>query len=168
MLFVVGGVRGHSEQTPLKTFVHLGDIGQIALPVAGGALALLSADDRSFSELISAIATTQLVVYGLKVTVKEKRPHGNSLNSFPSAHTSAAFSGASFIYKKYGPALGVPATCLASLVAVSRVVGGWHYTQDVVAGACLGILINQALVTGSFKNAEYSSDGNLLRLAIRY
>lgn len=92
-------------------------------------------------DLALAFARTELVTYGLKYSVNAERPNG-SPQSFPSGHTSAAFAGAEFIRKQYGPAWGVPAYLLAGFVGWSRVASNNHYPRDVIAGAAIGILSN--------------------------
>ena len=74
--------------------------------------------------------------------INKQRPEGrNEFNSFPSGHTSSAFSGASFIQRRYGWKYGGPAYLLATLVAVSRTEApdGYHDGWDVLAGAAIGI-----------------------------
>jgi membrane-associated phospholipid phosphatase len=69
-------------------------------------------------------------------------PHSSS---FPSGHASTAFAAATVV-ALLQPRLRVPALAVATLVAVSRVYLGVHFTSDVVAGAVLGALIGAAVV----------------------
>ena len=50
-------------------------------------------------------ATSQLIaasmVIPLKHITKEERPDGSNLQSFPSGHTTTAFSSAQFLYREY-------------------------------------------------------------------
>ena len=65
----------------------------------------------------------------MKRIIRKERPEGRNLfDAFPSGHTSAAFSGASFIQRRYGWKYGKYAYILAAVVGVSRVDGpdGWH------------------------------------------
>ncbi len=64
-----------------------------------------------------------------------RRPSGHS---FPSAHSSAAFSVAGVIYFM-APAFALPAIIIAILIAFSRVYLFVHYPSDVVAGCVMGI-----------------------------
>ncbi|MCD4808063.1 MAG: phosphatase PAP2 family protein [Methanococcoides sp.] len=60
--------------------------------------------------------------------------------SMPSAHSTAAFATAMFLYpvaKKYGILIWSGAIAMA----LSRVFAGVHYPSDVMAGAVLGIMI---------------------------
>lgn len=49
-----------------------------------------------------------------------------------------AFTGASFIHKRYGLKYAIPAYVAATYVGYSRVHVKAHYTKDVLAGAALG------------------------------
>ena len=60
--------------------------------------------------------------------------------SMPSAHSTAAFATAMFLYpvaKKYGLLIWSGAIAMA----LSRVFAGVHYPSDVIAGVVLGIMI---------------------------
>ena len=61
-----------------------------------------------------------MVMHSLKRITNKERPNGGDY-SFPSGHTSAAFTGAGFIEKRYGLKVGIPAYILASYVGWSRV-----------------------------------------------
>lgn len=84
--------------------------------------------------LVSTIAIT----WGLKLLIDKERPNGESLNSFPSGHTSVSFASAAFIQKRYGWKYGVPAYVLAGYVGFSRIEANKHDEWDVLAGAIIG------------------------------
>ena len=121
---------------------RVGDFFQIALPL--GALGLAKAyKDRDgkkqfWKSYLSSVGTTYL----LKVVVDKERPNGHCCESFPSGHTTAAFSGAMFIQKRYGSNYGFPSLLLASFVGYSRVYAKKHYWIDVICGATIGVLGN--------------------------
>lgn len=119
-----------------------GDVLQIALPLSAAAMTLIKKDYKGTKKLIFSYGTTLAVTHSLKTIVNKQRPEGrNAYNSFPSGHTSSAFSGASFIQRRYGWKYGAPAYVLATLVAVSRTESpdGYHDGWDVLAGAAIGI-----------------------------
>ena len=95
-------------------------------------------------DLALAIGRSVVVTEVLKFTFSETRPNGGD-RSFPSGHTSFAFTGAEFIRKEYGWWWGAPAYAVASYVGWSRVESREHYTHDVLAGALIGILANHDL-----------------------
>jgi hypothetical protein len=92
-------------------------------------------------DLYVAIGRSWAATAALKYSVDETRPDGGS-RSFPSGHTSLAFTGAEFIRKEYGWGWGAPAYLAAGFVGWSRVEAHRHYTRDVLAGAAIGILAN--------------------------
>ena len=116
-----------------------GDLLQFIIPATAGGLTLGYQDYQGTLQFGESFAVTEGVTYGLKYAVNERRPNGGS-HSFPSAHTSVAFSGAEFLRKRYGWEYGVPAYAAASFVAFSRVEANEHYPHDVLAGAAIGIL----------------------------
>ncbi len=80
----------------------------------------------------------------LKVSVNEERPNHSDHYSFPSGHTSAAFSSATSLAYAYGWKAGVPAFSMALLTGASRIADDMHWASDVVAGAFLGVIWGQA------------------------
>jgi membrane-associated phospholipid phosphatase len=102
-------------------------------------------------ELLISIGIGQLISEALKITINRERPadkypyeifassptHGGS---FPSGHTSLAFSTATTLaleYKKWY--IVVPAYLWAGTVAYSRMYLGKHYPSDVLGGIIIGI-----------------------------
>ena len=92
-------------------------------------------------DLLLAVGRTWAATAALKYSINETRPNGES-RSFPSGHTSIAFTGAEFIRKEYGWRWAAPAYVAAGFVGWSRVEAKKHYAHDVVAGAVLGVLAN--------------------------
>ena len=135
MLFCLfSGVDVHAAGT-IET---AGDVLVLALPTAAAGLTLGFRDGQGALELGESAALTLGVTYGLKYTIDEKRPNGDD-QSFPSAHASISFASAEFMRKRYGWDYGIPAYVAATFVAYSRVESKQHYTQDVIAGAAIGI-----------------------------
>ena len=107
------------------------------------------------SLLINSIVTDQL-----KTSFQRYRPDsgdpyntfdwrkGPKLNkSFPSAHTSNAFTTATVFATQYKTIKWVPpvAYTLASLVGLSRIYDNAHWASDVLAGAAVGFLSAKAM-----------------------
>jgi len=67
--------------------------------------------------------------------------------SMPSLHAADSFSAAVFLCLVRS-SLGIPALVLATLIALSRVVGGVHWPSDIVAGASFGTLVSAAVCHG--------------------
>lgn len=117
-----------------------GDDLRLLVPIAAAAGALAKNDMVGVSQLGITMLVTTVATEGLKLATQERRPNGECCASFPSGHTSAAFGGAAFIHNRYGFVYSVPFYLAASYVGYSRVYARSHYTQDVIAGAGVGIL----------------------------
>jgi membrane-associated phospholipid phosphatase len=81
----------------------------------------------------------------LKYSIHRTRPDGSNNLSFPSGHTSTAFSLATVANQHYGWKVGVPAYLLASGIGFSRIEKDKHYLSDVLAGAALGIIVGRTV-----------------------
>jgi len=118
----------------------LGDVLAVAIPLTGYGATLYNHDSQGQKEFYYAYGTDMLITNSLKYTVREKRPDSDNRDSFPSGHTSSAFTGATFIHKKYGLKYAILPYILASFTGYTRVDANRHYIHDVVAGALLGSL----------------------------
>lgn len=98
----------------------------------------------NYLEPIRFIAVSNAVNYGLtkiiKIGFNKKRPNGD-IYSFPSAHTSIAFTTATVFQKWYGYKMGIPAYAMAVVTALSRLNDNKHWPSDVAFGAALGIAV---------------------------
>ena len=124
----------------------------LSVPITVLTVGLLTHDKTTLHKglyIAESFAVSTLITYGLKYTINRNRPFmKNSLiipegagggPSFPSGHTSQAFSTATALtiaYPKWYVA--VPAFAWATTVGYSRIYLGMHYPTDVVAGAIVG------------------------------
>lgn len=151
-----------------------GDILQLALPVSAGLLSLIEKDYTGTKKLIISYGTAMLITHSLKYITRKARPEGRKrFDSFPSGHTSSAFSGASFLQRRYGWDYGIPAYILATLVGISRMEGpdGYHDIYDVLGGAAVGIT-STYLFTKPFEKPKFeiqlSSGRNYKIISLSY
>ena len=136
-----------------------GDIISVVLPLTAAGMTAYHGDQEGFIQFSKSFLTTLGTTYALNYSINTEGPSGES-HSFPSGHTSLAFSGASFLQRRYGWKYGIPAYAAASFVGWSRIESENHYLKDVLAGAALGIISTyiftiphqKRIVTTSFVN----------------
>ena len=102
---------------------------------------------HNFTDRVLILGMAELIQSSVVATIKkfsgETRPNGESNQSFPSGHTSNAFTGAEFMrleYKNVSPWYGVGGYLLAVITGFLRMYNNKHWLSDVVAGAGTGIL----------------------------
>lgn len=96
------------------------------------------------SDLLEAQAINGILTLALKATINRTRPNGGPY-SYPSGHTSTAFTTAGVVYTHLGKTWGIPAFFLAGYVGLSRLQEGKHYLSDVIAGGILGSYVSLKL-----------------------
>ncbi len=136
----------------------------IGLSASGVASTLARGDREGARQMGSAMVVTITLTVALKHALNEKRPNGKD-HSFPSGHSSIAFSVAEFMRARYGWAEGGFAYGAASFVACSRVLAKQHYVHDVVAGALLGAT-SAFLLTKPYKGWQASIHGDAHTLVV--
>ena len=117
-----------------------GDVLQLLIPATALGTTLAIDDDEGRNQFAKTFLATLGATYGLKLSIDKTRPDGTGSQSFPSGHTSAAFSGAAFIQQRYGWRYGLPAFSAAAFTGYSRVFADRHFVEDVIAGAAIGII----------------------------
>jgi len=148
----------HNSTTAMDTFFYwVTKGGEIYMGILTLILTIVFGSKRFVIVFILSILLSLIVSQGLKHKVfpLEDRPYSeykdlrdidglerHVKNSFPSGHTTAAFTFftllALSLRKRW---IQILAPISASLVGVSRVYLGQHYLNDIVAGAVLGIFI---------------------------
>jgi membrane-associated phospholipid phosphatase len=129
---------------------------------AGGALYIygLAAKDgearATGADVLTSMAIAGVIMVPLKYGLGRARPDDNlgstsfkpfsSRDSFPSGHTTFAFTAAAAITEHYSePWVQVTAYGLATLTGLSRMALNVHWASDVVAGALLGTTVGKAV-----------------------
>ena len=137
-LLMNGSIAYASDQD----IVDAGDALQYLLPASAYLGTTIARDKEGAIMYTKSLITQGVVVAAGKEIARKFRPSGTSTKSYPSGHTAAAFSGASFLYTRYGRAYGIPAYALAAFTGYSRVVADAHHVDDVLSGMSVGLFSN--------------------------
>lgn len=81
----------------------------------------------------------------LKTIIKKTRPDGLPY-SFPSGHTTIAFTNATVLYNEFkdsSPVLAYSGYAFATTTGAFRMINNKHWLSDVLAGAGIGILVTE-------------------------
>lgn len=138
---------------------HFDDYAQYAPVVAVYALNLCGVKGKNglgnrTAILVKSVLINRLLTGSVKEIANVTRPNGFN-HSFPSGHTSMAFSLAHFMHHEYGQRsvwFSIGAYACASAVGVLRISKNAHWVSDVVGGAGFGILSTElAYLTHRYK-----------------
>lgn len=120
--------------------------------VGGGSLSVLTVGQLTGSkrltgfggDLCRSYLYSGLVTGVIKHAINRQRPSGGPL-SFPSGHTTSAFSSVPVIWRHLGWQAGVGAGLLATSTALGRMEENNHYLSDVIFGAAIGFVVGMAV-----------------------
>ena len=96
--------------------------------------------------LAVSMVLTDVLTKLLKTNIYKVRPNGFNAKSFPSGHTSIAFSTGSVLYEEFkdtSPILAYSGYGLATATGAFRLMNNKHWVSDVMVGAGLGILVTK-------------------------
>lgn len=124
-----------------------GDYTQYVPSVSVFALKCAGIESRSeWGRLITGVGTSaaisSIVSLSGKLVVGRLRPNKVNTQSFPSGHSTLAFTSAAILSKEYGwrsPWYSIGGYSFAMITATQRVISNWHWMSDTFAGALLGI-----------------------------
>ena len=100
--------------------------------------------------ILIAVATplSDKITHILKSSTAIARPDNSDFESFPSAHTAAAFVAAEFLHQEFKDKsiwYSIAGYTTASMVAAFRILNNKHWMSDVFVGAAVGILTVKSL-----------------------
>ncbi|MCA8964840.1 MAG: phosphatase PAP2 family protein [Planctomycetes bacterium] len=112
--------------------------------------------------LLESFILTDGLTELLKHTVRRDRPGGDGNDSFPSGHTSFAFSMATFLQRRIADCndgwiadLSYLAYAPAAYVGIDRMEANRHWPTDVAFGAFLGVLCTNVVYDAHYGTAEH-------------
>ena len=135
---VATGLASPATAQSRHTWGQAGTVATGALIATALGLPVLREDRTGDIQAAESMGAAFILAEGLKEAFPDRRPDGSDDKSFPSGHSSVAFSAAATLENRYGWRVGFPAQVLAAFVAVSRVQAGKHAWDDVVVGGAIG------------------------------
>lgn len=105
--------------------------------------------------VVTTYGTVGVLIQSLKIVTRRMRPDRTTRNSFPSGHTSVAFSTAEITRQLYGNWWGSAAYGLATITAIQRVQSNRHWLGDVASGAVLSVTIARSLAPGKVAASSF-------------
>ncbi len=124
---------------------------------------------------LAALGMTEIATVSLKAAINRRRPDGSNEDSFPSSHSSCAFSAATLanqnvdsipLSNKVKLPMQIANILLAASVSWARVEGKQLFPSDVLAGATLGYFLT-AFVHDAFPNLQQDKGLGFFVLPLR-
>jgi membrane-associated phospholipid phosphatase len=158
------GIRLASDITLISSLVQVALVDSLAVPLADGSttvaaqLGLMNATALSLNILAATLLFKAVARQRPLIDDCEREPgfdplcESGSFASFPSSHTSTAFTAAGLacVHHQYLPIYGgepwdtgacIGALTLATATGLFRIIGDRHYATDVLVGAAIGFSI---------------------------
>ncbi|MCK4558451.1 MAG: hypothetical protein KAV45_01620 [Calditrichia bacterium] len=154
LVYILSGsnaLANNTNEEDIERIEKAGDFFAIALPVIAGVSTFFTGNPEGgmwnregTKQAVFSIGTTFLATQLIKLSVDKLRPNESNTNSFPSGHTSTAFSGAAFIGERYGWRWGLPAYMAAGFFASYsldkhwELLGGYQFYKQNIYTVELG------------------------------
>jgi len=133
---------GNTTNIRLDNYIQYAPIAEIYMANLAGIKHKNTIWDQTKYLAISELVTSVLV-QSLKLITKVERPNGGTL-SFPSGHTSNAFTSATVLFEEFKEEnlpIALSGYGFSSATGILRITNNRHWISDVLAGAGIGILV---------------------------
>ncbi|MEL6917460.1 MAG: phosphatase PAP2 family protein [Bacteroidota bacterium] len=136
---------GDDFNTSIDDYTRYVPIAQMYIADVAGIASKNHWFDQTKNMAISLLLT-DLLTKRLKRGIYKERPNGFNAESFPSGHTSHAFTTASVLYEEFkdtSPLLAYSGYGFATATGSLRVLKNKHWVSDVLLGAGIGVMITK-------------------------
>jgi len=133
---------GNAFDFPIDDYVQFAPIAEMYIADLAGIKSKNHWFDQSKYLFISNLISSS-ITHGLKNLTLKTRPNGGQL-SFPSGHTTLAFTNAAVVYNEFqqsSPILAYSSYAFAITTASFRMINNKHWLSDVLVGAGIGIIV---------------------------
>ncbi|MFD1293190.1 phosphatase PAP2 family protein [Lutibacter holmesii] len=135
---------GEDYEFPIDDYILFMPVAQMYAADVLGVKAKNHWFDQSKYLFISNVISTSISEL-LKRTITKTRPDGIS-QSFPSGHTTIAFTNAAVLQNEFqetAPVFAYSGYAFAATTGVFRMLNNKHYLSDVLVGAGIGVFVTQ-------------------------
>jgi len=136
---------GNDYELPIDDYILFVPIVQMYAADAFGMKAKNHWFDQTKYLFISNVVSTGVSEL-LKATISKTRPDGTDTDSFPSGHSTIAFTNAAVLQHEFqdaSPVFAYSGYAFAATTGVFRMLNNRHYLSDVLVGAGIGIFVTQ-------------------------
>jgi membrane-associated phospholipid phosphatase len=133
---------GNTTNIRLDNYIQYAPIAEVYIADIAGLKHENTVWNQTKYMAISEIITSA-IVQSIKFITKVRRPNGGSY-SFPSGHTSNAFSSATVLYLEFrrdNLPVALSGYGFSTATGILRITNNRHWISDVLAGAGIGILV---------------------------
>jgi hypothetical protein len=159
-------IREHGFLMGKEDATYWGKIGNgmIGVSIAAGQLAF---DQKNGLKTVRAMILATSSHISVSAIARRNRPDNRSdflpwPSSFPSGHTTNAFTVAGALAYSYGWTIGVPAYAMACAISTSRLRESRHWGSDIIAGITIGTFWARA----SFQAQETQKAAMIIPMAV--
>jgi len=135
---------GNDYESPIDDYLQYAPIAEMYIADALGFKAKNHWFDQTKYLLISNLISST-ITHSLKRITQKERPNG-SPHSFPSGHTTFAFTNATVLFNEFqetAPVLAYSGYVFATTTGAFRMINNKHWLSDVMVGAGIGILVTE-------------------------
>ncbi|MFB6342281.1 phosphatase PAP2 family protein [Saccharicrinis sp. FJH62] len=133
---------GNSYEFRIDDYMQYAPVAELYLADLCGVKAKNHWFDQTKYLIISNVITAS-ITHGLKFLTLKTRPTGARF-SFPSGHTTLAFTNATVLYHEFNetsPLLAYSGFAFSTATASFRMINNKHWLSDVMVGAGIGLLV---------------------------
>ncbi len=156
---------GNTYECRIDNYLPFAPIAEIYIADIAGVKSKNNWFDQTKYLCISNLITSG-ITHILKYSTSKTRPKGGS-NSFPSGHTSFAFTNATVLFNEFNQTskvLAYSGYAFAATTGTFRMLNNKHWLSDVLVGAGIGILVTDLVYYieplknfNPFKNSKHVS-----------
>jgi len=132
---------GNNFEFPIDNYLQYAPIAEMYSADILGVKAKNNWFDQTKYLLIANLISST-ITDNLKIIINKKRPGGGN-HSFPSGHTTLAFTNACVLYNEFNktsPGIAYSGYAIAAATGTFRMMNNAHWLSDVLVGAGIGIL----------------------------